>query len=108
MYFSSMTTLVLISLVVIIWMLIPASASARNIFWATPVFYSPQMAPPFLQAVIWANPLTPFIGVVRTAVLDGQAPPASQLGLMALWVSIALGSSLLVFIRYQPRFAEEL
>ena len=45
---------------------------------------------------------------VRTAVLDGQAPSAAQLGLMALWLSIALGSSLLVFIRYQPRFAEEL
>jgi len=45
---------------------------------------------------------------VRTAVLDGQAPPAAQLGLMALWVAIALSSSLLVFVRFQPRFAEEL
>jgi lipopolysaccharide transport system permease protein len=78
------------------------------LFWATPVFYSPEMAPPFLQVVIWANPLTPFIGVVRTAVLDGHAPSAAQLGLMALWMAIALGSSVLVFIRYQPRFAEEL
>jgi ABC-type polysaccharide/polyol phosphate export permease len=52
--------------------------------------------------------VTTFIGVVRTAVLDGQAPSATQLGLMALWVSIALGASLLVFMRYQPRFAEEL
>jgi hypothetical protein len=36
MYFSSITTLVLISLVVIIWMLMPSSLSAPNILLATP------------------------------------------------------------------------
>ena len=36
MYFSSITTLVLISLVVIIWMLIPSWLSAANIRLATP------------------------------------------------------------------------
>ena len=38
MYFSSITTLVLISLVEIIWMLMPSSLSTRNMRLATPTW----------------------------------------------------------------------
>jgi ABC-type polysaccharide/polyol phosphate export permease len=78
------------------------------LFWATPIFYSPQMAPPFMQPILWANPLTTFLSVIRSAVLDGQGPPIPQVGLMVFWVTAALLSSFPVFGRYQPRFAEEL
>src|SRR5262245_32138827 len=78
------------------------------LFWATPVFYSPEMAPPFMQPILWVNPLTTFLSVMRTAVLDGQRPPIPQVGLTAFWVTAALISSFPVFGRYQPRFAEEL
>ena len=77
------------------------------LFWASPIFYSPQMAPEFLQPVLRANPLTSFIGVMRSAVLEGRAPSGAQLGLMMLWVAVSLASGMWVFTRYQPRFAEE-
>jgi ABC-type polysaccharide/polyol phosphate export permease len=78
------------------------------LFWATPIFYSPEMAPHYLQPVLAANPLANFIGVMRSAILEGRAPSAGQYGVMMLWVSVALASGVSVFMRYRPRFAEEL
>jgi ABC-type polysaccharide/polyol phosphate export permease len=77
------------------------------LFWATPIFYSTEMAPSFLQSILKANPLSSFIGAMRTVLLEGQAPSGSQFGLMMLWVSMTLISGVWVFIRYWPRFAEE-
>lgn len=77
------------------------------LFWATPIFYSPGMAPDFLQLVLSANPLSSFIAAMRAALLEGQAPSASELALMVLWVSATLTSGAWVFIHYWPRFAEE-
>ena len=77
------------------------------LFWATPIFYSTEMAPAFLRPVLDANPLSSFIGAMRTALLAGQAPSGSQLGLMMLWVAMTLTSGVWVFSRYWPRFAEE-
>lgn len=78
-----------------------------SLFWVTPIFYAPEMAPRALQPVLWANPLTTFIGATRTAVLGGHAPSAGDFALMALWVMAALAAGILVFLRNQPRFAEE-
>lgn len=77
------------------------------LFWATPIFYSPEMAPEFLRPVLWANPLLSFIGAMRAAVLDGRAPSGVQFGSMTLWVTMTLASGVWIFARYWPRFAEE-
>jgi hypothetical protein len=57
MYFSSITTLVLISLVVIIWMLMPSSESVRNMVAATPTWLFMPM-PTMLTLQILASPST--------------------------------------------------
>jgi ABC-type polysaccharide/polyol phosphate export permease len=77
------------------------------LFWATPIFYLPEMAPGFLQPVLRMNPLTSFIAAMRAAVIDGQNPSSSQLAWMLLWLSATLVSGVWVFVRYRPRFAEE-
>jgi ABC-type polysaccharide/polyol phosphate export permease len=77
------------------------------LFWATPIFYSTDMAPAFLRPALQANPLSSFIGVMRAAVVEGRAPGVLQLGAMAAWLALALGSGIWVFTRYRPRFAEE-
>ncbi len=78
------------------------------LFWGTPIFYTPEMVPQVLQPLVTANPLSSFIGAVRSALLGGQVPSGAQLGLMALWVAGMLASGIWVFSRYAPSFAEEL
>jgi len=77
------------------------------LFWATPIFYSPEMAPDFLQFIVSANPVSSFLGAMRGALLEGQTPSGSELALMGLWLSLTLASGAWVFLRYGPRFAEE-
>jgi lipopolysaccharide transport system permease protein len=77
------------------------------LFWATPIFYSIDMAPAFLRPALQANPLSSFIGVMRAAVVEGRAPGAVQLGVMGAWLVLALASGFWVFAHYRPRFAEE-
>lgn len=77
------------------------------LFWATPIFYTPDMAPDFLQFVVSANPVSSFLGAMRAALLEGQAPSASELASMAFWLSLTLVSGGWAFLRYRPRFAEE-
>ncbi len=77
------------------------------LFWATPIFYRPEMAPASLQPVLWMNPLTSFVAAMRAAVIDGHNPSTSQLGWMTLWLGATLLSGVWIFVRYRPRFAEE-
>lgn len=78
------------------------------LFWATPVFYSVGMAPEYLRPILAANPLSSFLGAVRTALLEGRMPSSAQLGFAAAWVAVMLIFGTWVFARYGPRFAEEL
>src|SRR5262249_42562579 len=77
------------------------------VFWATPIFYLPEMAPRFLQPALRLNPLTSFIAAMRAVVIDGHNPTVTQLGGMLFWMSATLVSGIWVFLRYRPRFAEE-
>ena len=78
------------------------------LFWATPVFYTREMAPGFLQLVLALNPLSSFLGAMRAALLEGRAPGGDQLGWMLVWLVVMLGTGAWVFARTGPRFAEEL
>jgi ABC-type polysaccharide/polyol phosphate export permease len=78
------------------------------LFWATPIFYSANMAPKLLRPLLAANPISGFIIGARVALLDGHAPPPTELLSMALWLVVMLGSGAWVFQRFSPRFAEEL
>ena len=80
----------------------------QMLFWSTPIFYSVGMAPDFLRPIVAANPLSPFLGAARTALLDGRIPSGSQLGLAAAWIVVMLIVGTWVFARYRLRLAEEL
>ena len=80
------------------------------LFWATPIFYLPEMAPRFLQPALRLNPLTE---LHRRHASGGderasENPTVTQLG----WMVVLGGrrryvSGIWVFLRYRPRFAEE-
>ena len=78
------------------------------LFWMTPIFYDPEMAPQVLRPFIAANPLASFIGAVRAALLGGQRPSGIQFLVMTVWAVAAFASGTWVFVRHSPRFAEEL
>src|SRR5262245_36678971 len=78
------------------------------LFWATPIFYSPEMAPGLLKPLLAINPLSSFIVGARVALLEGHTPDAGYLLGMAFWLGITLISGIWVFSRYSPRFVEEL
>ena len=78
------------------------------LFWITPIFYTPEMAPASLRLFLAANPLNSFIGAVRTGLLSGHGPSGMHLAVIVLWVTVTLASGVWVFARHSPRFAEEL
>jgi homopolymeric O-antigen transport system permease protein len=78
------------------------------LFWATPIFYSTEMAPEFLRPFLTANPISGFLVGARVALLDGHAPAPTEVLSMALWLVVMLGSGAWAFRRFSPRFAEEL
>jgi ABC-2 type transport system permease protein len=78
------------------------------LFWATPIFYSTEMAPRIVRPLLWANPLTSFISAVRAPLLEGRWPHGADLCWMAGWTIVALASGAWFFARHSPRFAEEI
>jgi homopolymeric O-antigen transport system permease protein len=77
------------------------------LFWATPIFYSREMAPDFLRMVLALNPLSSFIESMRGALLDGHGPSLSQLGLMVAWPAVTVVLGQWIFTRYKSRLVEE-
>lgn len=52
--------------------------------YLTPVFYSIEILPNFLQTLMKFNPLYQFINCARTIVLYGQAPNLAHLGIIGI------------------------
>jgi ABC-type polysaccharide/polyol phosphate export permease len=78
------------------------------LFWMTPIVYSLDMAPPFLRPFVLANPLTSFIGGLRSVLLDGRLPTPGDAAAIAAWVLVTLVSGFWIFSRYAPTFSEEI
>jgi ABC-type polysaccharide/polyol phosphate export permease len=77
------------------------------LFWATPIFYSRDMAPEFLRVCLAINPLSAFIEAMRGALLDARSPSESELVLMVGWLALMGLTGLWIFVRHKPRYAEE-
>jgi ABC-type polysaccharide/polyol phosphate export permease len=78
------------------------------LFWGTPILYSPEMAPAVVRPLLDVNPVTGFLGVVRSGLLDGHLPAAGDLVRATLWLVVTVGSGLWLFSRVGPRLAEEI
>jgi lipopolysaccharide transport system permease protein len=78
------------------------------LFWLTPIFYVPEMAPAVLRPVLLANPLASFIGAVRAGLLLGRPPSPEHVASIVVWTIGAIVAGTWVFTRHSARFAEEL
>lgn len=70
----------------------------------TPVFYSIEILPSFLQTLFKFNPLYQFITAVRDIVLYGNCPSLATLGIIGLIGIVTLGIGSLVFKKNQDKF----
>ncbi len=78
------------------------------LFWMTPIIYDLSLVPESAQTYFKLNPLTAYVTAYQDIVYWGRWPTIQTWALGVLWAVIALGLGWLVFLRYQPSFAEEL
>ena len=77
-------------------------------FFATPVIYPLSVFPQYLLQILSYNPLAQVIFLARDVTLYSKVPnPASFLFVIFI-AAVILGIGYAVFIRLEPRFAEEL
>lgn len=82
-------------------------------FFATPIVYPPSLLrenesiPDWVVTVLDANPAAKFIEVFRTLLYDGTGPAATDLLVLAVISAATLTFGWWLFLRLEPRFAEE-
>ena len=75
-------------------------------FYLTPILYPPHLVPPFLQAVLALNPLTPLVQAYRDVLLHGVVPSgAGAFWLAVTSVAVFCGGAVL-FTRARGEFAD--
>lgn len=78
------------------------------LFWLTPVLYPLSLVPEPVQLLLRLNPMTGFVLLYQTALLEGALPDALTVVQVVVAVVAALGVGSAVFARWNPRFAEQL
>jgi len=83
-------------------------ATARILFFMTPIFYLASEVTGILEKIIWLNPLTYFIESYHDILFFGTVPEIFQLVVCVMLAIVALIVGLITFNRLKGRFAEEL
>jgi ABC-type polysaccharide/polyol phosphate export permease len=97
--------------IAIIW-----SVLSTILFYASPILYPIEFAPPEFRDLIAFNPLTPLFEQTREWIIDPNAPGAVEAVSGKEWllvVSVGISATIcvlapIVFSRMAPRVAEEL
>jgi ABC-type polysaccharide/polyol phosphate export permease len=76
-------------------------------FYVTPVIYPLTIAPEWVQTLLKANPLYPFIALYRSALYEMQMPGLPTVAYALFWAVLMLAIGWAVFHRLAPRFAKE-
>ena len=77
-------------------------------FFATPVIYPLSVFPQYLLQILSYNPLAQVIFLARDVTLYSKVPNTASLLFVIFIAAVILGIGYAVFIRLEPRFAEEL
>jgi len=78
------------------------------LFWLVPVFYSFSVIPARYHEIYQFNPVAALVLMMRTILLDGQAPSMHTLSLLFLVSVIMLWAGLAIFARLTKGFYEHL
>jgi ABC-type polysaccharide/polyol phosphate export permease len=75
-------------------------------FFATPVMYSFENAPPKVRMLLFLNPLTFIIENLKICLLEGRGITGWQFGLMSLLIALFFILSYKFFIVTERKFAD--
>ena len=79
---------------------------SHALLFLTPIFYTIDAVPAFLQGALLLNPLTFVIEQLRLVLFFGKAPGITGLAVYFLLSTVFAAVSLAVFRRLRPRFAD--
>lgn len=77
------------------------------VFWLTPVLYPIAMAPPWLQSVLKASPLSAFALAYQDLLFWGRLPDATVVAVLLVSTVVSLTLGLAVFRRFSAALPEE-
>lgn len=78
------------------------------LFYATPVFYSLQMMPVWVQQILLINPIAFIVHFTKEALISDHFPDLWQNAVFLTTVAIVASLSILSYRRFAPRVAEEI
>lgn len=78
------------------------------LFYATPVFYSLQLMPAYIQRVLLLNPMAFIIHFTKESLIDNHFPELWQGGIFLAVIVLLFAVSLLAYRRFAPNVAEEI
>lgn len=78
------------------------------LFWLVPIFYSFAIIPPEYKPIYELNPVAALVMILRTILLDGQAPVSTTLFKLTFSSLFVLGLGLMVFGKLKQRFYDYL
>ncbi len=78
------------------------------LFYATPVFYSLQMMPVWVQQILLINPIAFIVHFTKEALISNHFPDLWQNALFLVTIAVVALLSVLSYRRFAPRVAEEI
>lgn len=78
----------------------------HSLLFLTPIFYSIEAAPPFLQKLLMLNPLTFIVEQFRLILFYGQVPALKGLAIYFILATLFAWISFILFQRLRPSFAD--
>lgn len=79
---------------------------SHALLFLTPIFYSIDAVPPFLQGVLLANPLTFVVEQLRAVLYFGLFPSWRGMAAYVLFATLFAALSLMLFRRLRPSFSD--
>lgn len=84
------------------------SIAMTVLFYGTPIVYTIDMIPAAYQWILNLNPMTHFIGAFRDIFYYHQIPDLSSLGILFAISFVIFVFGLMIFRKFEKKFAEEL
>lgn len=75
-------------------------------FFATPIFYSSQVFPVWVNKLLLVNPMAQILDIAHKVVLEGTLPSLSSIGYLVIVPFGLLFIGYLLFRVYEPKFVE--